>query len=121
MTTSPIGGVFFGRFLFLLTFRKKTRHSCSASSFVQGVEGLVLAIKVGTNIIGTTDSYAQDSYAIVNPFINYEITNGLILSLNVNNMFDAFGLSESEEGSIPGNNIIRARGINGWTTSLTLM
>ncbi len=83
---------------------------------------------VGTNIIGTTDSYAQDSndlvmpgYAIVNPFINYEITNGLSLSLNVNNVFDAFGLSESEQGSIPGNNVIAARGINGRTTSVTLM
>lgn len=82
---------------------------------------------VGFNVIGTSDSFAQNNndlelggYAFVNLFAEYELTSGLSLALNVNNLFDAFGISESEEGSLPANGLIRARGINGRTTSLTL-
>jgi hypothetical protein len=38
----------------------------------------------------------------------------------VNNLFDTVGITEAEEGSVPENNIIRARTINGRTTSVTL-
>ena len=84
---------------------------------------------LGANIIGTTNSYAQDSnelvmpgYAQVNAFAGYEFVEGLSLNLNVNNLFDAVGLTESEEGSIVEgtDNVIRARAINGRTTTLTL-
>ena len=84
---------------------------------------------VGFSAIGTTDSYAQDDnklvmpgYAYFNPFINVELTKGLSASLNVNNVFDTIGITEVEEGSITENqdNILRARSINGRTTSLTL-
>ena len=61
-------------------------------------------------------------YALVNPFATYDITDGLSLALNVNNVFDAFAVTESEEGSITANatNILRARTLNGRTASLTL-
>lgn len=84
---------------------------------------------VGANIIGTTKSYAQDSnelvlpaYTQVNLFADYAITEGLVLSVNVNNLFNAKGLTESEEGSITQGqtNIIRARSINGRTSTATL-
>lgn len=82
---------------------------------------------VGINLIGTTDSYAQDNndlkfdgYNQVNAFATYNLTQALSVSLNVNNLFDATGITEAEEGSIPDNNIIRARTINGRTTSATL-
>ncbi|QYJ87342.1 TonB-dependent receptor [Shewanella mesophila] len=82
---------------------------------------------VGVNVIGTTDAYAQDNndltfdgYAQVNAFALYQLTDGLSLSLNVNNLFDTVGITEAEEGSIPDNNIIRARTINGRTTTATL-
>ncbi|SNS55955.1 MULTISPECIES: TonB-dependent receptor domain-containing protein [unclassified Azospirillum] len=84
---------------------------------------------VGANIIGTTKSYAQDSnelvmpaYTQVNLFADYAITEGLVLSVNVNNLFNAKGLTESEEGSITEGqtNIIRARSINGRTSTATL-
>ncbi|WP_414672779.1 MULTISPECIES: TonB-dependent receptor [Kordiimonas] len=83
----------------------------------------------GANMIGTTKAYAQDSnelvmpgYTQVNAFAGYQIVDGLTLSLNVNNLFDAVGLTESEEGSIVEgvDNVIRARSINGRTTTLTL-
>ncbi len=82
---------------------------------------------VGASFIGTTDSYAQDDNVLVMPgyvyidlFADYRITKNLTVALSVNNAFDEFGLSESEEGAIPANNIIRARGIAGRTTGLSL-
>lgn len=86
-------------------------------------------VRIGANVIGTTDSYAQfnndlvlPGYIIVNPFVTYEVTDDLTLSLNVNNVFDEFAVTESEEGSIVDNatNIVRARTLNGRTASLTL-
>ncbi len=87
------------------------------------------AFTLGANIIGTTKSYAQDSnelvmpgYTQVNLFADYVIAQGLVLSVNVNNLFNAKGLTESEEGSITQGqtNIIRARSINGRTSTATL-
>ncbi|WP_298392886.1 TonB-dependent receptor [Flavobacterium sp.] len=84
---------------------------------------------LGFSVIGTTKAYAQDDnklvmpgYAYVNPFINFELTKGLSASLNINNVFDTIGITEVEEGSITENtdNIVRARSINGRTTSLTI-
>ncbi|WP_321539947.1 TonB-dependent receptor domain-containing protein [Flavobacterium piscinae] len=84
---------------------------------------------VGVSLIGTTKSFAQDNnelimpgYVYFNPFVNIELTKGLMASLNVNNVFNTIGITEVEEGSIVENtdNILRARSINGRTTSLTL-
>lgn len=84
---------------------------------------------IGFSIIGTTKSYAQDNnqlvmpgYAYVNPFAKFQLTEGLSAALNINNLFDTIGITEVEEGSITENtnNIVRARSINGRTTSLTL-
>jgi len=82
---------------------------------------------VGANVIGTTSSYAQDdnqlvmpAYAQVNAFAYVEIVEGLQVSLNANNLFDVIGLTESEEGSIPANNVIRARAIAGRSVTATL-
>lgn len=84
---------------------------------------------VGFSVIGTTKAYAQDDnqlvmpgYAYVNPFLSFELTQGLSATVNINNVFDTIGITEVEEGSIIENqdNIVRARAINGRTTSLTL-
>ncbi len=84
-------------------------------------------LSVGTSVIGTTKAYAQDdnrlvfpAYAYVNAFVAYTLRPGLTLSINANNLFNEFGLSEAEEGSIPSNGIVRARGITGRTVSTTL-
>jgi outer membrane receptor protein involved in Fe transport len=78
----------------------------------------------GISIIGTTKSYAQDdnqlvlpAYAIVSPYINYNLSKRLTVALNANNLLNSFGFTESEEGSIINNqtNIIRARSITGRT------
>jgi outer membrane receptor protein involved in Fe transport len=81
----------------------------------------------GASLIGTTKSYAQDNNDLVMPGYNYlnlttsyQITEGLDVTLSVNNVSDEFGLTESEEGSIPANGIIRARGIAGRTASISM-
>jgi outer membrane receptor protein involved in Fe transport len=80
----------------------------------------------GLSFIGTTDAYAQDNndlefdgYTQVNAFASYMLSDSFSVSLNVNNLFDTTGITESEEGSIPANDIIRARTINGRTSSVT--
>ena len=84
-------------------------------------------LSLGGSVIGTTKAYAQDdnllvfpAYAYVNAFLAYEIRSGLTLSINANNVFNTFGLSEAEENAIPANGIVRARGITGRTVSTTL-
>ncbi|MFQ5347090.1 MAG: TonB-dependent siderophore receptor [Rhodothalassiaceae bacterium] len=86
-------------------------------------------VTVGVNIIGTTSSFAQfnnelklPGYAQVNLFALYELTEGLVFSVNVNNLFDALGVTEAEEGAIApdSNTVIRARAINGRTASVSL-
>jgi outer membrane receptor protein involved in Fe transport len=84
-------------------------------------------LRFGANFVGTTDSYAQDDNVLVMPgfvqtnlFASYEVSDGLSIALNINNAFDVIGLTESEEGSIPANGIIRARSIPGRTSTVTL-
>ena len=57
-----------------------------------------------------------------NRFADWRVTDALTLTLNVNNVFDEFGITESEEGAIVDNaaNIIRARSIPGRSTALSL-
>jgi len=82
---------------------------------------------VGVSMVGTTSAYAQDNndlkfkgYTQVNAFGLYRLSDTFSVSLNVNNLFNVIGLTEAEEGSVPANGIIRARSINGRTTSVTL-
>lgn len=81
----------------------------------------------GLSFTGTTDAYAQDNnelefdgYTQVNAFASYLISEQISISLNVNNLFDTNGITEAEEGVVPANDIIRARTINGRTTSMML-
>ncbi len=83
-------------------------------------------VTVGANVIGTTSSYTQDSnqlklpgYTVANGFVQFRPTDRLLVSLNANNLFNVQGFTEAEDAVIPANNIVRARSINGRTTSLT--
>ena len=82
---------------------------------------------LGVNAVGTTESFAQDNndlvlpgYTTINAFANLRPVEGITLSLNANNVFDVNGFTEAEEGSIPGNGIVRARSINGRTISASV-
>ncbi len=76
----------------------------------------------GANLVGTTDSYTQDSnqlklpaYTQVNAFLAVRPIERVELGLNATNLFNAEGYTEAEEGSIPANGIVRARSIAGRT------
>ncbi|MCZ8369994.1 MAG: TonB-dependent receptor [Porphyrobacter sp.] len=77
---------------------------------------------VGANVVGTTESFTQDSnqltlpaYAQVNAFLAVRPIERIELGLNATNLFNATGFTEAEEGSIPGNGFVRARSIAGRT------
>lgn len=77
---------------------------------------------LGSSLIGTTSSFAQDSnqlklptYAVVNAFATVRPVERVAVSLNANNLFDVAGYTEAEEGAIPASGIVRARSINGRT------
>ena len=81
----------------------------------------------GFYLVGVTKSYSQDNnklvmngYTVVNPYLSYRLTSNINLSLNGNNVFDALGITEAEEGSIPANNIVRARPIQGRSISMSI-
>ncbi|NML92261.1 TonB-dependent receptor [Novosphingobium olei] len=85
--------------------------------------------RVGFNVIGTSKAYAQDNndlvfpaYAQVNAFVNVRPAENVEVSVNANNLFNATGFTEAEEGSITNNatNYIRARAINGRTISASV-
>lgn len=82
---------------------------------------------VGANVVGTTESFAQDNeglvlpaFAQVNAFVAVRPIERVQLSINANNLFNQEGFTEAEEGNIPGNGIVRARSINGRTVSAAI-
>jgi outer membrane receptor protein involved in Fe transport len=86
---------------------------------------------LGFTVLGTTESYATDTNDLVQPgyaYINFlgrvELTKGLSLSLNINNLFDTVGITEVEgqDGmAINGTDrYVRARSITGRSSSLSL-
>jgi len=84
-------------------------------------------IELGANVVGTTSSFTDDTnqlklpaFTTVGAFATWHLGERLQLSLNSNNLFDQLGFTESEDAAIPANGIVRARAINGRTTSLAL-
>lgn len=81
----------------------------------------------GANVIGTTDSYTQDSnllklpgYTQVNAFLSIKPVRRVTVSVNANNLFDVKGFTEAEDAAIPTNGIVRARSITGRTVSAAI-
>lgn len=81
----------------------------------------------GFSLIAVTKSYTQDSnllvmngYIIVNPYLSYQLVKNISLSVNANNIFNALGITEAEDASIPANNIVRARPLPGRSVSMSI-
>jgi outer membrane receptor protein involved in Fe transport len=80
----------------------------------------------GVNIIGTTSSYADDAndlvmpgYTEVNLFANYYVRPDILLSFNMNNVFNTIGLTEID--NLPNaQGVATARSINGRTAKIGL-
>ena len=62
----------------------------------------------------------QDAYNIINLFATYYVSDAFSVSLNVNNASDEFVITESEESNAAIGDIIRARPLNGRTSSIQL-
>lgn len=82
---------------------------------------------LGASLQGSTEYYVQDSnelqqdgYNLINLFATWYISDKFSASINVNNASDEFVITESEEGGASVGDIIRARPLNGRTTSLSI-
>ncbi|MBV1911117.1 MAG: TonB-dependent receptor [Kangiellaceae bacterium] len=62
----------------------------------------------------------QDAYTVFNLFASWFVTENLSVSFNVNNATDEFVITESEEGGASVGDFIRARPLNGRTSSLSV-
>jgi hypothetical protein len=83
--------------------------------------------RLGATFQGSGDYYVQDSnelkqdaYLLTNLFATYFISDQFSVSLNINNVTDEFIITESEESVASAGDIIRARPLNGRTSSLQL-
>ncbi|HEX7871424.1 MAG TPA: TonB-dependent receptor [Sphingobium sp.] len=82
---------------------------------------------VGANIVTITSSYAQDSnllkmpgFTVVNAFVQFRPAERVQLMVNANNLFNAIGLFEISQSTVPTNGIGSGRAINGRTASASL-
>jgi outer membrane receptor protein involved in Fe transport len=81
-------------------------------------------LSLGANIVGNTDSKDNSpagpntvtlpGFTIVNAFVSYRVLKDATISLNVNNLFDQIGYTESNDGRGA------ARSVNGRTTKVSL-
>jgi outer membrane receptor protein involved in Fe transport len=85
--------------------------------------------QIGANLIGTGSSFAQDNnelvmsaYFYLNPYISWTPIENLSVMLQSNNVLNAMGVTESEEGSITEGttNYVRARSIAGRSTAISI-
>jgi len=90
----------------------------------------IAGASVGFSIVGTTKVYSQfdnvvvlPGFAYVNAFAGYNITQGLAIRLNVNNLFNTFGITEMEgDGFVDGEtNYMRGRPITGRATNFSVI
>jgi outer membrane receptor protein involved in Fe transport len=86
------------------------------------------AFEIGATIIGTTKSYAQNdnqvvlpAYVVVNPFASYALSDRLMVSVSINNVFDKLAYTEAEgQGNLTNNPLYVARALNGRSAKATL-
>ncbi|KTF68612.1 TonB-dependent receptor domain-containing protein [Sphingomonas sp. HT-1] len=82
---------------------------------------------IGTNVLGTTSSFAQDGnllkqpgYTIVSPFVQVRPVNGLQISLNVYNVFDKLAFVSVNSAAIPASGIVNAQTLTGRTITASV-
>ena len=106
--------------------RRQADYVFNVSPYYEG-EYAGRAYSVGANVFGTDETFVQDSneltfdgYSVTSLFGHVDLTDALRIQADVNNLFDAEGFTEGEEGAAAPGDIVRVRPINGRTASLTL-
>ncbi len=84
-------------------------------------------LTLGTNVVGTTGSFAQDvnqlrlpGYTLVNAFAQFRLTDNVQLGLTANNLFDTLALTDVNQASIPASGVLTARADNGRTVAASV-
>ncbi|GHC92458.1 TonB-dependent receptor domain-containing protein [Novosphingobium pokkalii] len=84
-------------------------------------------VAAGASLVTITSSYAQDSnllkmpgFTTVNVFAQVRPAKGVYLTFNVNNLFDAMGIFEVAQSTVPASGLGFARSITGRTLSTSL-
>jgi outer membrane receptor protein involved in Fe transport len=79
-------------------------------------------VAFGSSVVYTGSSYAQDvnklkmpAFTTVNAFIEYRPVDRITLSVNASNLFNATGLTEITQSTIPADGLVSVRTINGRT------
>ena len=86
-------------------------------------------LHLGATIIGQSRAFTQDNnvlvmpgYTFVNGYVRYQVNGNISVALNGNNIFNALGITEAEEGGMTDNqvNLVRARPITGRTIGFSV-
>lgn len=81
-------------------------------------------VTLGSSVMYTGSSYGQDinklkmpAYTTVNAFIEYRPIDRITVSINGSNLFNALGVIETTQGTLPADGIVSVRTINGRTVA----
>lgn len=75
---------------------------------------------VGKAPVQNSNQFDLPAFTTIGAYINYEVVDNIIVSLNANNLFDEVGFTEGEEGNPAIGDFVRYRPINGRTISATV-
>lgn len=102
--------------------RRQAPYNLNINPYYAG-EGYDLGLNiysVGKAPVQNSNQFDLPAYTTVGAYINYEVLENIVVSLNANNLFDEVGFTEGEEGNPAIGDFVRYRPINGRTISATI-
>ena len=106
----------------------KTPRRQADLSYQLGLNAQLGDFDLGATLVGTTKSYAQNDnrvllpgYFVLNPYLNWQLSERLSLSFSINNLFDKLAYTEAEgQGNLVDNPLYVARALNGRSSKAVL-
>lgn len=102
--------------------RRQAPYNLNLNPYYAG-EGYDLGLNifsVGRAPVQNSNQFDLPSYTTVGAYVNFEVIDNIVVSLNANNLFDEVGFTEGEEGNPAIGDFVRYRPINGRTISATV-
>ena len=102
--------------------RRQAPYNLNINPYYAG-EGYDLGLNiysVGKAPVQNSNQFDLPSYTTVGAYVNFEVIDNIVVSLNANNLFDEVGFTEGEEGNPAIGDFVRYRPINGRTISATV-